>query len=207
MNLKKSVRNIYCILSSVRLIPHGLLWFSSRNFSIVRCDLERWSAEFLKKELHSTWDAVLVFVEFMTFFPEFRTLFYYRMGWASKILQPLCQPMPLLDIGYTEEGIGPGLIIFHGRATGIKTTRIGRNCTIFQHVSIGANVHGNAKPILGDNVYIYAGAKVYGNIRIGNNSIVGANAVVVKDVPDNCTVAGVPARIVRRDGRKVDEKL
>jgi serine O-acetyltransferase len=60
---------------------------------------------------------------------------------------------------------------------------------------------------LGDNVRIMAGAKVIGNITIGNNSTVGANAVVVKDVPPNCTVVGVPAYIVRRDGVRTHEKL
>jgi tetrahydrodipicolinate N-succinyltransferase len=62
-------------------------------------------------------------------------------------------------------------------------------------------------PILGDNVSVKAGAKILGPITIGNNVTVGANAVVTKDVPANCVVAGVPARIIRRNGVRVDEPL
>lgn len=73
---------------------------------------------------------------------------------------------------------------------------MGKNCTIFQQTTIGATEKGT--PTLGDNVTIYCGAKVLGNISIGNNVVIGANAVVVKDVPDNVVVAGVPAKIIRR---------
>lgn len=52
-------------------------------------------------------------------------------------------------------------------------------------------------PTIGDNVVVYAGAKIIGGVHIGNNVIIGANAVVTKDVPDNCVVAGVPARIIK----------
>ena len=77
---------------------------------------------------------------------------------------------------------------------------------IFQHVSIGY-ISETEKPTIGDNVTVFAGAKILGNVKVGNNSIVGANAVVIKDVPENCTVVGVPAYIVRRNGVKVKEPL
>jgi serine acetyltransferase len=66
---------------------------------------------------------------------------------------------------------------------------------------------GGCFPVIGSNVAIYAGAKVLGNITIGDNVNIGANAVVVKDVPDNCTVVSVPAYIVKRNGIKVREEL
>jgi serine O-acetyltransferase len=62
-------------------------------------------------------------------------------------------------------------------------------------------------PIIGNNVYIGAGAKILGSITIGDNVIIGANAVVTRNVPPNCTVAGVPARIIKRDGVRVKESL
>lgn len=77
------------------------------------------------------------------------------------------------------------------------------NCRILQQVTIGYNK--DMKPTLGNNVY--AGAKVIGGIYIGNNVVIGANAVVTKDVPDNFTVVGIPAIIVRRYETRVNNKL
>ena len=105
------------------------------------------------------------------------------------------------------EGIGPGLFIQHGRATGVMAQRIGENCFINQHVVVGYKNLGDRPPIIGNNVAIRAGAKIFGPVEIGDNSIIGANAVVFKDVPPNCTVIGVPGRTVKRDGRRVDEPL
>lgn len=70
--------------------------------------------------------------------------------------------------------------------------KIGKNCTIFQQVTIGSNTLKDSKnagiPIIGDNVYIGAGAKIIGNVKVGNNVRIGANAIVIKDIPDNATV-------------------
>lgn len=138
----------------------------------------------------------------MTFYPEYRSLFYYRLGWIGKILYLLCRPMPTLYI--RTKDIGPGLFIQHGFATIISARKIGRNCWINQQVTIGY-LNDTDTPTLGNNVFVHAGAKVIGSVRVGDNSIVGANAVVMKDVPDSCTVVGVPAYIVRRNGVKVKE--
>jgi serine O-acetyltransferase len=104
-------------------------------------------------------------------------------------------------------GVGPGLFIQHGRSTGVIVQEMGSNCWINQLVSIGFKQRNSNPPVLGNNVVVFAGARIYGDIRIGDNVIIGANAVVTKDVPPNCTVAGVPARIIKRDGRRVDEPL
>ena len=80
---------------------------------------------------------------------------------------------------------------------------IGRNCVIFQHVTIGSNSikdsKGQGAPIIGDNCYIGVGAKIIGNIRIGNNVRIGANCVVTKDVPANHTVVLSSPRLIKRD--------
>ena len=85
-------------------------------------------------------------------------------------------------------GIG---IVIHAR------TVIGMNCMIGQNVTIGGKSGWYEVPIIGDNVEISAGARILGPIKIGSNVIIGANAVVVKDVPDNCIVAGIPAKIIK----------
>lgn len=206
MNAKSIAKKIFLTLSAVRLIPHIFLMRFHRQREVIRLDLVRWSIEKFKKEPETDCSIIWTFIQLMTFLPEYRTVFYYRIGWTSRILYPLCRPMPLLAINRVEEGIGPGFLIQHGRASGIAARKIGKNCTIFQHVSVGY-INETDKPTIGDNVTIYAGAKVIGNVKVGDNAIVGANAVVVKDVPDNCTVVGVPAYIVRRNGVKVKKYL
>lgn len=85
-------------------------------------------------------------------------------------------------------GIGS---VVHGRAT------IGERVIIGQNTTIGRSLNPEDFPTIGNDVYISAGARIIGNITVGNNVIIGANAVVNKDVPDNCIVAGVPAKIIR----------
>ena len=104
--------------------------------------------------------------------------------------------------------IGRGLVIDHGSGVVIgETAEIGDNCTIYQGVTLGGTGKDTGKrhPTLGDNVMVGAGAKVLGPIKIGNNVRIAAGAVVLTDIPDNCTAVGIPARVVRRDGEKVQD--
>ena len=146
-------------------------------------------------------------------YEEYRNLFYFRLRndpitrhFVYRLARQLFPPKSHLKI-YAQENIGPGLFIQHGRATGVVARRIGQNCWINQLVSIGFKDRSSRPPVLGNNVFVFAGAKVYGDITIGDNVVIGANAVVTKNVPPNCTVGGVPARIIKRDGRRVDEPL
>lgn len=96
--------------------------------------------------------------------------------------------------------ISGGLKFIHPFAIAIGGGRIGRNCTIYQCVTIGANYRtddgGRQYPSIGDNVRISPGAVVIGPIKVGSNVVIGANSVVTKDIPDNCVVIGAPARVV-----------
>lgn len=104
---------------------------------------------------------------------------------------------------------GPGLCINHSEAVVVNGfARVGSNCRINAGVNIGSfgrydgkSAEDNA-PAIGNNVYIGPGAKIFGKIRIGDNVAIGANAVVLKDVPDNATVVGVPGRILENRGSK-----
>lgn len=94
--------------------------------------------------------------------------------------------------------IGPGFIIHNFSAILIDAESIGSNFTVNQGVSVGHD--GQGKPKIGNNVFLGSGAKVLGPVTIGDNVVVAANAFVNKSVPDNCTVAGVPARMISRGG-------
>ena len=106
--------------------------------------------------------------------------------------------------------IGKGLFIDHGMGVVIgETAEIGDGCTIYQGVTLGGTGKdvGKRHPTLGDNVMVGAGAKVLGPVRIGSNSKIAANAVVLREVPENSTAVGIPAKVVRRDGVKVRDDL
>ena len=148
---------------------------------------------------------IALFVRLMTFRAEYRNLFYHRAGALGKVLAFLCRPMPTLYIDTAR--IGPGLFIQHGFCTIIAAAEIGKNCWINQQVTIGFAKNATDCPTIGNNVTISAGAKVLGKVNIGENSKVGANAVVVKNVPANVTVVGVPAYIVKKDGLRVQLPL
>ena len=102
--------------------------------------------------------------------------------------------------------IGKGFFIDHGTGVIIgETSVIGNNVTLYQGVTLGGTGKetGKRHPTLEDNVMISAGAKILGSITIGENSKVGAGSVVIRDVPPNCTVVGVPGRIVRRNNKRI----
>ena len=97
--------------------------------------------------------------------------------------------------------IGEGLFIDHGSGVIIgETAIIGKNCTLYQGVTLGGTgkEQGKRHPTLGDNVMVSAGAKVLGSFKIGDNSKIGAGSVVLEEVPPCSTVVGVPGRVVKR---------
>ena len=102
--------------------------------------------------------------------------------------------------------IGNGLFIDHGSGVIIgETAIIGNNVTLYQGVTLGGTgkEHGKRHPTIGNNVMISSGAKVLGPFKVGDNARIASGAIVLEEVPPDCTAAGVPARIVRRNGAKV----
>lgn len=147
--------------------------------------------------------------------PGFRAVCLYRLEHAArrrrlrrveKILTRLmyrwCHGKILAD-----SEIAPGFVILHAVEVVIGGT-IGANCVVRHGVTLGGNhnrkaADGRTLPLLEDNVSVGPGAKILGPITIGSGSFIGANAVVTTDIPPNSIVAGIPARVIRRDGKKV----
>jgi len=137
---------------------------------------------------------------FLARYPEFRTLYYYRLrrgnlpgAFAGAVASVLYRGERTLHLASSE--IGPGLFIQHGFATIVAARRLGANCWVNQQVTIGFDSPEH-RPVLGDGVSVHAGAKVLGEVTIGDGARIGANAVVLTDVPPGCTAVGVPARIL-----------
>lgn len=102
--------------------------------------------------------------------------------------------------------IGEGLFIDHGMGVVIgETAELGDNVTLYQGVTLGGTgkEKGKRHPTIGNNVVVATGAKVLGSFKVGDNSKIGAGSVVLKEVPSNSTVVGIPGRVVLQDGKKV----
>lgn len=121
--------------------------------------------------------------------------YQHRMKLLAILMWRLIHILFSCYIPYTVE-MGKGVNIAHGVGIVIhQNVKVGANTLIYQNVTLGGR-NGKGGPVIGENCIIGSGACVLGEIKIGNNVKIGANAVVVKDVPDNCTVVGVPARII-----------
>ena len=101
--------------------------------------------------------------------------------------------MPTLAIQANK--VGAGLVINHGHGTFVTAKEIGENCLLDQMVTIGYN-NESVPPTIGNNVTVHVGATIVGEVSIGDNSIVGANTLVITNVPSDVTVLGVPAKII-----------
>ncbi|MCA9407490.1 MAG: serine O-acetyltransferase [Candidatus Omnitrophica bacterium] len=158
------------------------------------------------------------FLQILLLYPGVHAIIFHRINhflWTLKIpffpraFSQLARFLTGIEI-HPGARIGQRLFIDHGMGVVIgETTIIGNNVTLFQGVTLGGTGKetGKRHPTLCDNVVIGAGAKVLGNIEIGKNSYVGANAVVIKSIPANATVVGVPGRITRKDGQRVEAEL
>jgi len=179
-----------------------LFFIFSKNKNAIKVDIEVW-----KQKMKLTYSENKSLVYLLMKYREFRNLFYYRIGGIGYLFLNIYLPKMNTLFIYTPAGkIGKGLYINHGFATIIAAKEIGEYCWINQQVTIGFTNETDT-PVLLNHVRVAAGAKLLGNIVCGNNCIIGANAVVTKSIPDNCTVVGVPAYIIKKDGIKVKQPL
>lgn len=132
-------------------------------------------------------------------------LYRNRLYFLARLLSHLGRFLTGIEI-HPGAVTGRRVFIDHGMGTVIgETAEVGDDVTIYQGVTLGGTgkEKGKRHPTIGRNVVIAAGAKVLGAIKVGDNSRIGAGAVVIKPVPDNCTVVGVPGRVVVREGVRV----
>ncbi len=135
--------------------------------------------------------------------------FFYRhkMFLIARIISQVSRFLTQIEI-HPGAVIGEGLFIDHGAGVVIgETAEIGDNVTIYQGVTLGGTgkEKGKRHPTIGNNVVISTGARILGSFSVGDNSKIGAGSVVLKEVPPNSTVVGVPGKVVARDGVRVDK--
>ena len=172
---------------------------------LIRCDLYRYEGR----------QDLAALLKTLVFNPGFKYSFWMRVCRYLRSA-PLRYPLFIfarillghykykfgIDIPFTTR-IGEGLYIGHfGGIVVNDCAVIGRNCNLSHEVTIGQANRGKRKgyPVIGDNVYLGPGAKLVGNVSLGNNVAVGANCVVTHDVPENGVVAGVPGRVISNQG-------
>ena len=131
----------------------------------------------------------------------------WRRGWitSARLLSHVARFLTGIEI-HPSATLGPGLFIDHGMGVVIgETAEVGENVTLLQGVTLGGTSlrRGKRHPTLGDNVVVGAGAKIIGAFKIGDGSRIGAGSVVVREVPTNSVVVGVPGRVTYRDGQRV----
>jgi len=154
-------------------------------------------------------------LEVLFCYPGLQVLLFHRLAHGLRRLGIPFVPRLISHIGRFLTGIeihpgaqiGMGVFIDHGMGVVIgETAIVGDYCLIYQGVTLGGTgkESGKRHPTLGENVVVGAGAKVLGNLQIGDRVRIGAGSVVLRDVPSDCTVVGVPGRIVFRSGERVE---
>lgn len=176
-----------------------------RLFDEVSCDavihdMKRYLPESIHKKIDT--DPESCFLDLMRRVPIFRSIFYSRScpQWTANPRLEDCIRRSMLHlpgdplICINAKEIGKGLMIYHGPVTIGENVRIGDNVTITGHVVIGKRHRGS--PVIGNNVHLHAQSTIIGPITVGDNAVIGAGSMVLKDVPADTMIAGNPARIL-----------
>jgi len=178
--------------------------------SNVAQDLKRWKVQGFRPRNGEPLEVGLSFKDVLVllwrFPPIWAVLFYRASFWCTvhrvRLLPSILERLNMLLFGVEISSavpIGPGLYIPHPRGMVLMAGRIGANCSFIHACTLGMRETWEF-PVLGDAVFVGAGARILGGIRLGDGCAVGANAVVIRDVPAGATAVGVPARV--REARR-----
>lgn len=184
--MAKILRTLKNAIFAIIIFPHLLAYKLSRRGKMFKLDLQCMFGN----------DNLSTFVCKMREKKYIRNLFYYRMGYTFfELFSFLCQSDKTLHLMGCGK-LGKHSFLQHSQNTFLNADKIGDNFYCLHNVTVG-NDRIKGRPTIGNNVTIYTGAVVVGNISIGNNVIIAANAVVRSNVPNNVLVSGVPAKIVK----------
>lgn len=200
--MRAKLKNTIALLNIWRCLPAYILALTCRHRELIFDEMEHWG----KCSKMEPTNAFLLLSRLLVEKKEYRNLFCYRLRFGGGIIRQFIAKFlfPNLESLYIKTAsIGPRLYIQHGFSTWISAKEIGSDCWINQQVTIGYT-YDDEPPTIGNGVRISAGAKVVGQITIGDNAIIAANAAVVHDVEENQIVGGVPAKVI---GINNDHKL
>jgi serine acetyltransferase len=189
------VLKIKLTFASLKYIPLIRMYKESPQKEVIDQDIARW----LKELSNNTPIGVKALVFLLFTKPQFRNLYFFRIKSHSRMLRMICKPDPTLTIADDCGEIQGGLYFEHALCSHLSLNHLGRNCLIRQLTTFGVkskNRH-NERPWVGDNVDFGVNVTCIGNIHIGDNAIIAAGSVVVKDVPANAIVAGNPAKVIK----------
>lgn len=191
---KRKVRDSFRFIGSILFIwlyiPHIILYCLGWKKKAINSDLIQ-----LKKQINIQLNVFLTFIYLLHNNSYYRSLFYYRIGPGAALLISWWRPGEHTFILPYSTKIGNSFLFTHPYSTVLNAHSIGKNFSCIHCITLGKK--DGKRPIIGDNVTIGCHACVIGDVKIGNNVIIGAGSVVVKDVPDNCVVAGNPAKIIK----------